>query len=469
METKRYHELVRYQGFEFGNHRMDVTVCVEVRKAYLYTSSGRSLELVGPMTSSLPPELWLNIMALAVIDDPESGLFDTKWDYSPDDRMWQGSLQLASTEMTAQSRRTRCVITSVSRSWRVMGRRFLYENVRVDLDRAVPSAVITRILERNTAIVEEVGSDSAPTAVSVGWWVKRLVICSSQIVAGNFDQLLRLLGACFNVKILLFSVNDYEPSCLSKLSQIIQARFSHSLRHMSICKRLGFNDSNTLYGFPDLPNVPLHSLSLTMDFNTTLQWNDALCSGAFASLSMFEIVITGRTADFTFPHSRFPSLQYLFVNGLDRDHFELLLPFMKLNGPNLLGVRFETRHSYLDLSPFLEHTTSLKQLIMDDTDLVALSSSSTDHPICSSVTHIGLVGIDYYRIEDTQRIAKGLDRILTRRWFSNLQTVRILEPYTPEYLERTWAQSIAITAKHGVRLEDYRQTLLSDIHLYPRE
>ena len=185
---------------------------------------------------------------------------------------------------------------------------------------------------------------------------------------------------------------------------------------------------------------------------------DAFLSGGFQSLSALEFVITDRNTNLDFPLATLNSLRYLFVNGMQPHHVESLLPFMKLNGPNLLGLRFWTRQSFPELALLLEHTTSLLGLSIDDMDLVELCP--TGRPICPSLTHLGLSGFP-----DIERITDGLDVILTQRLFPNLHTVQILYPDIPESIEAEWAQPIAVATKHGIRLEDYQRMLLVDKEL----
>lgn len=77
---------------------------------------------------SLPPELWRSIFHHAV--DVVPFLFDTEWDYDPDNRIWEGWIGCWSAPLQNQTIQRRTLV-QVSREWRELGSEFLYEVVRI--------------------------------------------------------------------------------------------------------------------------------------------------------------------------------------------------------------------------------------------------------------------------------------------------------------------------------------------------
>jgi len=410
----------------------------------------------------LPPELWSEIFAILV---HVPSLLDLKWDYSPQELIWEGwsSMRLRADD---HSLTTRLTIIRVCRDWCRIGRRFVYEAI----DASIPGDEsklddLASLLERGgQTLAVDAESDSTRDGILTGYgrYVKRLEMGSDLFRDEAFPFALRLLKACHNIQIISLN-NDgarFQAS-LSNLNQfveLVQSGFSHSLRRLSYWPPE--MDPPLHY---DLPKIPLYSATVYLTEVPTLPVEGLPLSLGFSSLSSLEIYIPSHFDDpvnpLNLPTEPIPALRYLHITGLTDAHITTLLPFMETNGPRLRGLRVTTLSACDELSQMLNLTTALESFVCDDVDLSEFQPDG--EPSFPSITYIGLSSIAYERLEDVERIGNGFEWIFPRRLFPNLRVVRVLTNRIPDTLFEDWIRPIALAAEYGIRFEDRQRRLLS--------
>lgn len=398
--------------------------------------------MAGP---SLPPELWSDIFAL-VVHIPGS-FFETEWNYTPDELIWEGGW--SRTEMTRESLKSRKAIPLVSKAWLAMGRRFVFENLSLE-NPAFVDSLATLFEQASTERMPMVeGGDNVGSASSL--WVKRIEIRSENLFTKrSMPNLARLLRICTNIRILALSTPFRNESLAAEIQGLLHFPFPRTLSRIFVTQLARESDLPT-----QLLSLPWVTLPSTLFWRSITQTQNSL-----SRLSVLEITFgddIGKLRGW-----RLPSLRYFSICGLTDACVYSLLPFIERNGPQLLGLSLTTDHCSIT-DKLLDHATGLQTLVLEKTHLSSLRPSlGQTYP---TITHLAIAGSYFLDGDDAQIVEDALTRIIPQH-FPNLRTIRMLTDYTPS-LFWVWTLSMLKAAKSGIRLENRQRRLLQAHQMLP--
>ena len=333
-----------------------------------------------------------------------------------------------------------------------MGKRFLFEDLVID---GATKALALAMIFEQTALSGDAGASDS--LLGYGRWVKRITLKQKHNWLGEpiIPCLERLLGHCINLQALIILAGIPDVSMLSRL---FQHSFTHSLRQISLPGLARGGEGSDMPRIVDLPFkldwISFPSSWIPIIFSGT-STTESLPPASIYNLSVLDITI----GTVPLPAWDLPALRYLSITHLYENEIPPLLPFMAVNGPRLLGLTLGTSQRCDTWYRLLDHTPNLTSVVVDDHDIETLRPPGS--PEYRSITHIGLITIDYSREADARRIQGGLTYILGHTIFPHLRVVRILAEKVPDTITEQWAPPIATAAQYGVRLEDRYEKLLS--------
>ena len=392
--------------------------------------SFNNANLESTINAQLPTEVWRQILRQATHLE-----YSTTWDYDPDDRIWADWQYEQPPDAT--NSRTKHAIVRVCHEWRVIGSEYLYEIV------TIPSS--SKEFHRIPSLVEafEGSASISPSGLGHGWWTKRINCPGDVLLSSSIVHFLRLLEQCHNLQVLCISGVVGAPKAHRiQLAQLLQSRFSHSLRRLELFGEDLMEDQEFTKTLPDIEiqslGISFSDVALDVPLHQSLINITTLTLDLATSIHNFPLT-------WTFPFLR--NLAFLRLESSDRRG---LTPFLKRHGDTLrcLHIRSGPFSPIGNLLPSLiSSTPSLQSLSLKDFDLANLTWPQTISP--SGLTHIGIT------LEDDNSTAalKSVMGIARLETFPDLKLVQFLNWSGPG-IDSAWMDVLEMCSKSGVELRN---------------
>ena len=391
------------------------------------------------MVHRLPTELRREIFFQATY---VPHLLDTKWDYDPDERIWEGWRFEKDTENT-----TKCAIVQVCWEWRTVGMEFLYQTIQIpnyaDQSRynqlhSLAEALSPLPKPSRQSDVTDI-SPFRSSSRGYGWWTKRLDCPRDILRYDNYRYFASILDQCPNLSILTITQGSIFGDGVSNGFGVIQSRLYHSLR------RLDFKVRDDNFSLLNFTSIPLYSLEIT--FTGSIIEVPHSCS--FATISSLTLYFTSAldNCDESF---YLPNLRHLALRKVRDDDFIALNRLVSRHSQTLFSLYLQTLYTCESLPELLHLPLHLRSLAFDDGDLLNLDST---YP---GITHLGI----FPESGSLEQYARGITRMLDDKIFPHLTVLRMLRLDNVPF-QIKWANVIERCASAGVRLQNSRGHLLS--------
>ena len=378
------------------------------------------------MPLSLPTELWRAILREAIY---VPGLLLTTWDLDPEEQIWEG--WEGGTPKIDIGFWTKQAIVRVCREWQRMGVELLYETIYIS----------THL--RLAALNATIAASGTTTNPGYGWWTKR-VVCPYAFLGSEYaEELFNLLKQCHNIQIFTFSGEEHiiPLSTQQSLVQLLESRFSHSLRRVDI----NMNPGEPPY-YDAIPRIRGLTSLTAMVRNDTPGITDNFL---FTHITTLTLHLLDYLNDLPSGWI-FPSLRNLSLRGVAEDDVGTLVPFLTSHRETLVHLHVGTTWSENPELPVLfSSTPQILSLTLDKRDLHVLESSTTALP---DVTHLGLTHLSrkkFYRLWSNSSLTDILDRDV----FPSLLVIRLLDKTHSSTPGHDWTNVIEQCREYGVRLE----------------
>ena len=398
------------------------------------------------MSTHLPPELWRLIFREAThVPD----LLSTNWDHSPPDRLWDGwRCDVGSFEMS-----TRRSVVQVCRAWRDIGREYLFEAVHIPNLASETFNQVLKVVEVLTTSASNARLDRGHS-LGHGWWVKRVSCPSSILASVHVEQLFLLLEHCHNLQIFIIRpIGDLDVPLWvhSRLTLLLESRFSHSLRRIELYSNWQARNANAG------TTSPLPLISGVTSFGTVIRnyTPDIAYDHLFHDITTLTMDLPAYI-DKIPSQWNFPALRNLGLQRVSKRDINALVEFIKRHQNTLLHLQIVTSTGTNALLPsLLSSAPQLHSLTLRDSNLGSMGRNTA----LPQLTHLGIICNDK---GNAWELETGIGDILDGGLLPSLQVVRLLSLEAPLPHHIGWEDLSEACKDHGVRLEDRRgRALLS--------
>ena len=388
------------------------------------------------MSNVLPPELWREIFAHACYTPY---LLDTKWNYDPDDRLWQGW----DPEVHDSSIDTKRAIVQVCREWHALGVEFLYETIQIPLygqrRRFLKLDKPTATLHDSVLVPPATYRGEKLSSRGYGWWIKRIDCPCYFLGSTLFPNLMSLLEQCHNLSIFTIKPRSGGTQAtmktMSQLWNTFQSRFYHSLRHVD------FKWSSSMDGV-ELPCILLSTLALAYKHPPPNIYSNPMRQ-TLTALTLFIPNDLQNDSDAAY----FPNLRYLGFMNIANSDCPVLYNFMKRHRTTVRSFYVQTAVRWVGgLAPIIHLGTSLRSLTLNFFEPFEFRGPSK----FIGISHLGIGSAE----GDLKSQMDWIHTTLDEGKFPNLKLIRLLDQDGPIPYDATWADRIDRCEKAGLRLKD---------------
>ena len=388
----------------------------------------------------LPIESWHKILRHATYSHH---LLDPEWIHHPGDNLWVGwdTRTLPGTHIATQiavSQKTKRSAMLVCRTWRELGTEFLYEAIRVPLQR-------DRILQLLDAIKQ------SSSGIEVGWWVKRLH-CSVRSMDKSHAIISSLLEHCPNLQtFILTSKSWFYSTSKSYTEETLQSQCSRSLRRLDVLLDDPTFVRSTMYA-ELLSHISLTSLSITLRGPIL----NLPAHSSFESISTLTLYMPH--GSFRVPLNMgtayFPNLRTLALDNFSNDEITELALFVGKHQNTLLYLRLQPAEPECDFLLLLSQALNIRSLALPDSGFATIGrlvSRSAARLRLAAITHIGLL-----RNRGSGHIIPtpaSMQRIIDMGIFPGLKSIYLDSKVDSLDIRLIIGPLEAALLKHGIRLE----------------
>ena len=290
-----------------------------------------------------------------------------------------------------------------------------------------------------------------------GWWTKRITYNQAYILLEQMERLFFILEQCHNLQTFVISSEQPLPPLYhTDLTQILESRFSHSLRRLqNHAQSVPFIDCTEV-----IPSVNgLKSLGLRPECMTPV---DGPFKPSFECITSLTIFLP-YTRDTLLPRWVFPSLQNLSLWNVTPNH-TFLAPFVKEHQTTLRHLDVITGYmGGRELSNILSNTPHLRSLAIPKSEIHALeswirmqsgSNRVMDKVLLPKLSHLGFRFDGMPRDYSCGWGLECLEKILECEPFPELKVVRLLDTDAHRTVRQcNWEDIKQQCLKYGVQFE----------------